>query len=78
MAARRAVVWGVALGVVADLTEPLVPIPALPAMVAVLGLLLLLVEPWRRIGRELLLGATIAIAAVVALAASSQRFPGNW
>jgi hypothetical protein len=78
MAARRAVVSGLVLGVVAGLTEPLMPIPVLPAAVAVLGLLLLLVEPWRRIGRELLLAAAIGITAVVALAAGSARFPGNW
>ena len=78
MAARRAVVWGLALGVAAGMSGRLMPIPVLPAAVAVLGLLLLVFEPWRRIGRELVLAAAVAITAVVALVAGSARFPGNW
>lgn len=75
---RRAVPSGVVLGVAAGLTEPLAPILALPGSVALVGLVLLLVPPWRHLGRELLLAAAIAVAVVVAIVAGSARFPGGW
>ncbi|MCW2848218.1 MAG: hypothetical protein JWR90_2192 [Marmoricola sp.] len=78
MAVRRAVVGGVVLGVAAAVGEPVAPIPTLPAVVALLGLVLLLVAPWRRLGRELLLAAALAITVVLAMLAGSARFPGAW
>ena len=43
-----------------------IPILTLPGAVAVAGLVLLLVERWRHVGRELLLAAAIAVAVVLA------------
>jgi hypothetical protein len=78
MAVRRAVVSGLLLGVAADVAQPLTPLWTLPALVAVFALVLLLAAPWRRLGRELLLAAAIAITAVLAVLAGSARFPGAW
>ena len=75
---RRAVVGGVVLGLAARLTEPATPILALPGAVALVGLVLLLAPPWRHLGRELLLGAAIALAVVLVTVAGSARFPGAW
>lgn len=75
---RRAVVAGLVLGVVAGLAEPLAPLVTLPGTVAVIGLALLLVPAGRHLGRELLLAATVAVAAVVLVVAGSARFPGGW
>jgi hypothetical protein len=58
--------------------EPVTPIPAVPVAVALAGLALLLVPRWRHLGRELLLTAAIAAAAVFAVVAGSARFPGGW
>lgn len=74
VAVRRAVVSGLVLGVAA----PLAPILTLPGAVALVGLALLLVPPWRHLGRELLLAAAIASLVVLAVVAGSARFPGGW
>jgi hypothetical protein len=78
MAGRRAVVSGLVLGVAAGVADPLTPILALPGAVASVGLVLLLVAPWRHLGRELLLAAAIAVLVVLAIVAGSARFPGAW
>ncbi len=78
MSARRAVVSGLVLGVVAGVAEPLALLLSLPIAVAALGLALLLVASWRHIGRELLLAAAVAVAVVLAVVAGSARFPGAW
>lgn len=78
MAARRAVVFGLVLAVAAGVAEPLASILTLPGAVAVVGLALLLVPPWRHLGRELLLAAAVAVAVVLAVVAGSARFPGAW
>jgi hypothetical protein len=78
MAARRAVVSGLLLGVTAGVTESLAPILTLPSAVALVGLALLLITPWRHLGRELLLAAAIAVAVVLTVVAGSARFPGAW
>ncbi len=78
VAVRRAVVSGVALGVTAAVAEPLASILTLPGAVALAGLALLLVVPWRHLGRELILAAAIAVAVVFAGVAGSARFPGAW
>ncbi len=77
-AARRAVAVGVALGLVAGMAERPAVILALPGALALTGLVLLLVQPWRHVGRELLLAAGIAVAVVFAVVAGSARFPGAW
>ena len=73
---RRALVGGVALGVVSGLAEPLYL--ALPGAVALAGLVLVLVGSWRHVGRELLLAAAVAVAVVLASFVGSTRFPGAW
>ena len=78
VAVRRAVASGFVLGVAAAVAEPLAPILTLPGVVALVGLVLLLVLPWRHLGRELLLAAAIAVAVVLTVVASSARFPGGW
>lgn len=78
VAVRRAVVSGVVLGVAAGVAEPLAPILVLPGAVALVGLALLLIVPWRHLGRELLIAAAIAVAVVLAVVAGSARFPGGW
>ena len=75
---RRAVVSGLVLGVAAGFTEPLTPILTPPGAVALAGLGLLLVPPWRHLGRELLLAAAVAVVVVLAVVAGSARFPGGW
>ena len=78
VAVRRAVASGSVLGVAAVVSKPLAPILALPGAVALVGFALLLVIPWRYLGRELLLAAAIAVAVVLAVVAGSARFPGAW
>jgi hypothetical protein len=78
LAVRRALVSGVALGLVAGLAEPLAPPPVLPSVVGLLGLAMLLVAPLRHLGRELLLGAAVALAVMFVVVAGSARFPGAW
>ena len=78
IAVRRAVVSGVVLGLAASVVQPLVPLPALPAAVALVGLALLIVGSSRHLGRELLLVAAISVVAVIVVVAGSARFPGAW
>jgi hypothetical protein len=73
---RRIGVAGVVVGIVASAAEPLTPVVTLPAVAALLGLLLLLVPAVRHLGREVLLAAAIGFVVVVVMAAGSQRFPG--
>jgi hypothetical protein len=78
VAVRRAVAGGVVLGVVASVAEQRAVVLALPAAVAAVGLGVLLVPPWRHLGRELLLAAGIAVAVLLVVVAGSARFPGGW
>jgi hypothetical protein len=75
---RRALVLGLVLGVLAALAERIAPVLALPAATAVAGLVLLLVERWRYLGRGLLLAAAMALLVVLVVIAGSTRFPGAW
>ena len=77
VAVRRAVASGLVLGVAAGVAEPPGVILALPGAVALVGLVLFLVLPWRHLGRELLLAAAIAVAVGLAVVAGSERFPGG-
>ena len=74
VAVRRGLLLGLVLGV----AEPLAPLLVLPGCAAGAGLVLLLVPPWRHVGRELLLAAAVAFLVVVLVVAGSQRFPGSW
>ena len=78
VAVRRAVAGGVVLGVLSGVADPSAAVLALPGVVAVVGLGMLLVQPWRHLGRELLLAAGIAVAVVLVVVAGSARFPGGW
>ena len=78
LSGRRAVVLGILLSLVASVAESRVPIWALPAAVALVGVTVLLVPVVRHVGRELLVVAGIAMAVSLVLAASSARFPGGW
>lgn len=75
----RSIVVGraVAAGIVLGVAEPLAPLLTLPGAAALIGLALLLVPPWRHIGRELLIAAAIAVAVALAVVAGSARFPGG-
>lgn len=75
---RRAVVLGLGLALLAGLAEPRVGVLVLPGAAALVGISLLLVEPWRHRGRELLLAAAIATVVLLATVAGSARFPGGW
>ncbi len=77
-AVRRALVAGLVLGVIADLGRSMAPVLALPGVVAIAGLVLLVVPPWRHVGRELLLAAAVAVVFALAVVAGSARFPGAW
>jgi hypothetical protein len=74
VAVRRAVAVGLALGLVAAAANPVV----LVGLAGSLGLALLLVPPWRHLGRELLLATAISGAVALALVSSTGRFPGGW
>lgn len=78
VAVRRALASGSVLGVVASVAEPLPPILVLPAVAALLGLVLLLLGPIRHLGRELLLVAPVAAVVALLIVAGSARFPGAW
>ncbi|MBB6629460.1 hypothetical protein H5V45_19195 [Nocardioides sp. KIGAM211] len=75
---RRALAAGVVLGLVAGTAEPLAPILLLPALTALVGLVLLLVPPARHLGRAALLAAAVALGLELLAIASSARFPGGW
>lgn len=78
VAVRPALIGGVLLGLAGGVGEPVVPVLAVPAAVALAGLVLLLVSPLRHRGRELLLAAAVSIAVVFFGAAGAARFPGGW
>ena len=78
VAVRRGVVTGVVLGVASGVVEPIAPFPALSALVAVVGLVLLLGPAVRHVGREVLLAAGISLVVAFAALAGSSRFPGGW
>lgn len=78
VAVRRALVGGLVLGVAAGVAEPRAAISALPVVVALVGLALLLVVPWRHLGRALLLAAAVSGVVGLAVVAGTARFPGSW
>jgi hypothetical protein len=74
----RAIAGGLVLGVAASLVEPLSVILGLLGAVTAVGLVLMLLLRWRHIGRELLLGAAVALGVVLVVVAGSARFPDGW
>jgi hypothetical protein len=78
VAVRRALLAGLLLGLAARVAEPAAPVLALPGAVGLAGLVLLLIPPWRHLGRELLLAAAASVAVVLLVVASAARFPGSW
>lgn len=78
MDARRALVAGVVLGLVALVGEQALPILTLPLASAVIGLALVCIPALRHVGRELLLAAAVAFAVAFLVVAGSARFPGGW
>jgi len=72
---RRALAVGVALGLVVGVAASSRAVLALPVVVALVGLGLLLVVPWRHVGRELLLASAISVGVSIAIVAGSARFP---
>lgn len=76
VAVPRAIVTGLVLGAFVGLLPYAVTL-ALPVVVALVGLALLLVVPYRHLGRELLLAAVIAVPTAIAVVAGSARFPGG-
>ncbi len=72
---RQSVVSGLALGFGANLVQPVLTLPIAGALC---GLALMLVPATRHVGRELLLGAGIALVIVFLVVAGSARFPGAW
>lgn len=73
----RAVVVGLVLGLVAGVVESVLPLLALPAALALVGVVLML-TPQRHLGREALLAAAISFVAALAVISGSARFPGAW
>jgi len=69
---------GLVLGLVEGVAGPLTPMLALTGATALLGLALLLVRPWRHLGRELLLVSAVAVVVALLVVAGSARFPGGW
>ncbi len=75
---RRAVAVGLVLGVATGTADPTTGVLALPGAAVLAGIALLLHQPWRHLGRELLLAAAIAGAVVLLVVAGAARFPGGW
>ncbi len=75
---RRGLVVGVALGLVAGVSQSVALILTLLGALASAGLVLLLLESWRHVGRELLLAAGTLGAVALVVVASAARFPGGF
>lgn len=73
----RVAAIGGGLGAASAVIEPFSPLPIIPTLGGVVGLVLLAVPARRRLGREVLLAAAIGIMLAFVLVASSARFPGS-
>lgn len=78
VAVPRALVIGLVLGVVVAFAERSQVLLSLPVVVALVGLGLLMVVPWRHVGRELLLAAAVCVVVGIAIVAGSTRFPAGF
>jgi hypothetical protein len=75
VAVRRGLVSGLVLGLAAGMVQPGASILTLPGVVALAGLVLLAIPPWRHVAWELLLAAAVAVTVVIVIVAGSARFP---
>ncbi|MGF9755142.1 hypothetical protein AAII07_08055 [Microvirga sp. 0TCS3.31] len=74
----RAAAAGVGLALLASLLSAVVPVWALPALVAVAGLVLLVLPGRRWLGQSVLIAVAVALGASLLAIAGSARFPGAW
>ncbi len=74
----RAAAGGVGLALVASLLAALIPIWVLPALVVLVGLVLLAVPGRRHLGQALLIATAVAAGFTLFAIAGSSRFPGSW
>lgn len=75
---NRAAVGGVVLGFVAGVLSGVVPFWVLPALVVLVGLVLLVVPGRRHVGQALLIATGVAAVVMLFSIAGSSRFPGAW
>ena len=73
--AKRAIIAGIVLGIVAGFVEPVL---LLPAVVLLAGLALLALPATRHLGREAVLIAGIGALLLLVTIAGSTRFPANF
>ncbi len=78
VAVSRAIISGLVLGGACGLARSPVFLLALPAVMTVVGLVLLVPSTWRHLGRELLLAAVVTFGVAIAVVAGSARFPAGF
>ena len=74
----RAAGAGVALALLVGLLSAVVPVWALPALAAVVGLVLLALPGRRWLGLSVLIAVAVALGVSLLAIAGSARFPGAW
>ena len=74
----RAAAAGVALALLVFLLSAVVPVWALPALAAVVGLVLLTMPARRWLGLSVLIAVAVALGVSLLAIAGSARFPGAW
>ena len=74
----RAAAAGVVLALLASLLSAVVPVWALPALAAVVGLVLLALPGRRWLGLSVLIAVAVALGVSLLAIAGSARFPGAW
>ena len=74
----RAAAAGAVLALLASLLSAVVPVWALPALAAVVGLVLLALPGRRWLGLSVLIAVGVALGVSLLAIAGSARFPGAW
>jgi hypothetical protein len=74
----RAAAAGVVLALLVSLLSAVVPVWALPALAAVVGLVLLALPGRRWLGLSVLIAVAVALGVSLLATAGSARFPGAW
>jgi hypothetical protein len=74
----RAAAAGVVLALLVFLLSAVVPVWALPALAAVVGLVLLALPGRRWLGLSVLIAVAVALGVSLLAIAGSARFPGAW
>ena len=74
----RAAAAGAVLALLASLLSAVVPVWALPALAAVVGLVLLALPGRRWLGLSVLIAVAVALGVSLLAIAGSARFPGAW